>query len=421
MVAPLSKPLVHLMPLRRRRTTSAQTPTPSPANPDSIVEYRPATRQSRVLLIVRTPPPYGGGEAVGELLRRLFEGTYNVLVFRRPQHDKLSQGRLTSENLLFGVRYIISTASCLLRSRPRVVYLDIPKDAASFLRSSIVVLASRAVGARVVGDLAGADFAFLQQRGPVRYYGRWVLGSVSTVRVLGDSVAATLRSHGVHQTAVIPNGIEDPSPPGRHTPPIFTNRWHFLYVGKIARAKGILTLIAFAQAYASEGRPFQLDIVGEWESAETRTEVEHLIQDCVLTNVVVLHGQLTGDAKWALYQQAHALLHPSHWDGQPVTILEALAFGVPVIATSVGAIPDTITSGHEGYLMQENTASEVTVGVTRILCDERTFTGYRERARGAFEQRFTATVFRDRMGQLLERQHVDGRDPKATHGETRTR
>ena len=53
-----------------------------------------------------------------------------------------------------------------------------------------------------------------------------------------------------------------------------------------------------------------------------------------------------------MFRSADVLLHPTRWDGQPVTILEALAFGLPVVATSVGAIPDTIRSGVDGYLMR---------------------------------------------------------------------
>ena len=175
-----------------------------------MVDDRYPVRDEDVLLIVRVPPPYGGGEAVGALLERLFTGRFGILAFRRPSHQKASQGRLSAGNLLFGLRYAGRSTIRIAKDRPRVVYLDIPKDTTAFLRSSVVVLVARSLRVRVVGDLAGADFVFLRGSWLVRRYGRWVLGSIDAIRVLGESVVATLRAHGLENTVVISNGIEEP-------------------------------------------------------------------------------------------------------------------------------------------------------------------------------------------------------------------
>ncbi len=364
---------------------------------------RRADKAAEILLIVRTPPPYGGGEAVGALLQQLFTGTFAVLAFHRPEHQKATQGAVSLENLRFGIHYVTRSTRRLLRERPRAVYLDVPKDVTAFLRSSVVILAARLLGVRVVGDLAGGDFQFLERRGLVQRYGRRVLNSTYAIRVLGESVAMTLRSRGIRNPVVISNGIDEP--PNVAAAAARTSAdavIHFLYVGKIARAKGIFILLEFADAFRAEGRPFRLDVVGEWADAATRTEVEQMVEHSRLGDLVVFHGRLVGDAKWACYAQAHLLLHPTYWDGQPVTILESLAYGTPVVATTIGAIPDTIGSGCEGYLMTENTAAELVAGVNEIMRDEQTYAAYRARARAAFESRFAATVFRARIRMLME-------------------
>ena len=367
-----------------------------------MVDDRYPVRDEDVLLIVRVPPPYGGGEAVGALLERLFTGRFGILAFRRPSHQKASQGRLSAGNLLFGLRYAGRSTIRIAKDRPRVVYLDIPKDTTAFLRSSVVVLVARSLRVRVVGDLAGADFVFLRGSWLVRRYGRWVLGSIDAIRVLGESVVATLRAHGLENTVVISNGIEDPRTPEADAGGVrFDAKREFLYVGKIARAKGIATLVEFVDTFRDNGQPFCLHVVGEWENEQTRTEIEDEVRGRGLEDLVVFHGRLVGDAKWRVYARAHLLLHPTHWDGQPVTILEALAFGLPVVATRIGAIPDTISTGDEGYLMADSSPAELRAGVLEIMRDEQTYDGYRSRARASFEQRFTQAVFGQRMAGLL--------------------
>lgn len=372
-------------------------------HPRTPADSRSAKSARDVLLILRPPPPYGGGEIVGALLQRLFTGTFAILAFHRPHHHRASQGRLSFGNVWFGIRYVTRCTTRLIRDRPRVVYLDIPKDTTSFLRSSVVIVAANILGIRVVGDLAGGDFLFLRRGRATRRYGRWILNSVYAIRVLGESVASTLTANGIHNAVVISNGIDEP-PGVNNATSTYTSgdERHFLYVGKIAYAKGISTLIDFVDDFRAEGTPFQLHIVGEWENERTSSEIKRQLVDRGIADLVVLHGRLVDDAKWEIYRSAHLLLHPTHWDGQPVVILEALAYGIPVVATRIGAIPDTITSGCEGYLMADNSAAQLIVGVNEIMLDEQTYSDFRYRARTAFQERFAATVFRTRMRTLLE-------------------
>ncbi len=354
----------------------------------------------RVLLILRTPPPYGGGEIIGQQLEELFADTFSILKFRRATHRKQIQGRVSVGNVTFGMRYVAQSALYLARRRPAVVYVDLPKDKLSFLRTCGILLAARAFRIRVVGDLAGADFQFLDGHGVMQRVSRRLLSRLYAIRVLGASVAETLRRHGLTNAIVVANGISEPPGADKHAPGF--DRLRFLYVGVVSQSKGVLTLLDFVRELAGRGsRPFVLDVVGEWESEATKQRVLETLAGQGLEQHVCFHGLVVGAEKWELYRRAHVLVHPTYWDGQPVTILEALAFGVPVVATRVGAIPDTISSGVEGYLMGDNTAAEAIVGVEEITRDRATYDAYSARAREAYELRFSATVFGMRMAELL--------------------
>jgi glycosyltransferase involved in cell wall biosynthesis len=355
----------------------------------------------RILLILRTPPPYGGGETMGAQLQQLFAGRYSILSFQRRRHSRRKQGRLTFANLAFGLRYIALTSARLVFARPTAVYVDIPKDASSFLRTSPILLVARALGIRVVGDLAGADFRILDGRSAVARYSRWALGGVYLVRVLGASIAATLAARGVHNTEVLSNGIAEP-PLARDPRPVLEGPARLLYVGGLAEAKGIVTLLRLMHELASSGVDARLDLVGDWESDATRDRVLALRDEWGLNDSVALHGLLVGDAKWRVFRRAHVLVHPTSWDGQPVAILEAFAFGVPVVATRVGAIPDTIRDRVDGYLMADNSVAELATGVRAVLADRKTYAACARHARQAYVEQFSTDVFAPRMAELLE-------------------
>ena len=100
---------------------------------------------------------------IGRQLERCFAGKYSLLTFRRPRHARGDQGKVSGANLAFALRFVAASSLRLVRSRPRVLYVDIPKDGRSFLRNSGVLLTALALRVRVVGDLAGEDFEFLRE------------------------------------------------------------------------------------------------------------------------------------------------------------------------------------------------------------------------------------------------------------------
>jgi len=338
------------------------------------------------------------------LLAQCFAGRYSTLVFRRRGHTKAAQGRVTAGNLAFAVRFVLRSTLRLLAQRPRVLYVDVPKDAPSFVRTSPILLVALALRIRVVGDLAGADFQFLGTHSLPGRYGSWLLPRLARIRVLGEHVAATLERRGLGNAVVVPNGIAEPpgAPVDGRSAEAWSERRACLYVGKIAEAKGIFTLLDFVAAARGRDEDVHLHVVGEWESDDLRQRVLQVVDANGLQPHVEFHGLLVDAAKWAVFDAAHVLVHPTTWDGQPVTILEALAVGLPVVATQVGAIPDTVRSGVEGYLMADGSAEEVAAGVAAVTSDRETYAAYSRRARQSYLDRFTLARFESAMGDLLD-------------------
>jgi glycosyltransferase involved in cell wall biosynthesis len=380
-------------------------------------------RLEDVLLVIRTPPPYGGGEMIGLQLERAFAGKYAQLTFRRVRHRKAVQGRLTLSNIIFAARFVLSGSRRLLADRPKVMFIDVPKDAPSFIRTSVLLALALALRVRIVGDLAGADFQFLRRTSAIGRYGRWLLPRLHRIRVLGTGIESTLRDQGLENAVVIPNGIAEPSGAAEaaEARTALGPAPRFLYVGKISRSKGILTLLEFMKLASVGGASAQLHVVGEWENDRLRQEVLERIAADDLADHIEFHGVLIEDEKWELFRSADVLLHPSSWDGQPVTILEALAFGLPVVATDVGAIPDTIRSGIEGYLMTENSPEEVAAGVRTLTADGDTYAAFAWRARQRFLECFTLKSFETAISGLLDealRSHTIDRRRVGTRGDT---
>ena len=148
------------------------------------------------------------------------------------------------------------------------------------------------------------------------------------------------------RVTVIPNGIDIVRfSPARHTPASGPVRISF--VGHFGAHKGVSTLLsAFAMLDGSDRACLQLAGGGP-EEARYRTQADAL----GISDRVRFLGQIDHAKIARVYDQSDIVVLPSVWDeNQPVCLMEAMAAGLPVVASNKGGIPELIDHGHNGLL-----------------------------------------------------------------------
>jgi glycosyltransferase involved in cell wall biosynthesis len=250
------------------------------------------------------------------------------------------------------------------------VYMTIASSRVGFLRDALMIWPARLGRRRLVLHLHGAGYQAFYQAQPhwlQRLIAR-TLAQADTIIVLGES----LREHfafvpGYRQKVqVVPNGL----PLGVQCEAAQTKSLpsdgplRLLFLSNMLESKGYLKVLAACRILHQERNlPLHCDFGGDFiqtvsDQAGTVAAAQQaflqLIQRWGVEEVVTYHGLVTGAAKQHLLEQAHLLLLPTTypWEGQPLSIIEALATSTPVIATRQGAIPEQVHDGYNGFLRQ---------------------------------------------------------------------
>lgn len=151
---------------------------------------------------------------------------------------------------------------------------------------------------------------------------------------------------------VIPNGIEIEAFPKKTNYSIH-DKCKLLHVGSFKEAKNHPFLIrAFHQIQTEV--PAELYLVGD---GPLRKDIERMVRDLRLEQSVYFVGELS-DVRPQLLN-ADVFLLPSAWEGLPISVIEAMAVGLPIVATRVGGLASLITNGEEGVLTEVEEASFV--------------------------------------------------------------
>lgn len=122
---------------------------------------------------------------------------------------------------------------------------------------------------------------------------------------------------------------------------------HILFLARIEKAKGIFEALEAYRLVKRGGSSVKMTIAGDGLDMD---KVQAFVRDNHLADVTFL-GQLEGQNVSNAYKEADLYLLPSYSEGMPTTILEAMAFGLPVIASPVGGIKDFFEDGKMGFLV----------------------------------------------------------------------
>lgn len=186
----------------------------------------------------------------------------------------------------------------------------------------------------------------LYHRGWVRPMERHLLGRVRALVAVSHYTAARTRdAFGVPAPQVIPNGV--PLSPDWADPDRFLQRpagqtFRLLYVGNWSLRKGVDLLAPLMQ---SLGPGFELDYTADAHGAH---------QGAALPANCRCIGRLGPDELQAAYRRADALIFPSRLEGLPLTVIEAMSQGLPVVAASASSLPELVTHDETGLLFMRD-------------------------------------------------------------------
>lgn len=235
----------------------------------------------------------------------------------------------------------------------------------SFWRKSVFNATARAFGVPVVAHLHGSEFKDFywalppaRQRRVVHEFER-----CAAVLVLSESWAEFVRGIATRANVqVLPNYVTLPPSPNDHGDSAEVTG---LFLGLVGERKGVYDLLPALTkaAVALPALSFVVGGNGEVELARARAVA------LGLGARVAFVGWLSGEAKRQALAAADFYVLPSHNEGLPMSILEAMSFGLPVVATRVGGIPELVRDGVDGLLVAPGDVEALATAIERVAGD----------------------------------------------------
>jgi glycosyltransferase involved in cell wall biosynthesis len=222
-------------------------------------------------------------------------------------------------------------------------------------------------------------------------YGRMDLGIIN-----GESCPDDPGYFGARNRKVVPYGLDVESDRRReHTSASFK----VLYVGIHTEEKGLFTLLETARLIKEKDVDFVMRTVGVWYTEQEKMRFAELCKSYDLEDVVISVGRKTGDDLWEEYRNADVLFFPTHypWETMGIVQLEAMAHGLPVVASDWQGPKDVVIEGVTGFLCLHDNPEAFADQLELIANDAELRMRMGEAGRKRYESMYTVECFMERV------------------------
>ena len=287
------------------------------------------------------------------------------------------------ERLAVYLRALTTFLGVLVTRQAALVHAHVAAHG-SFWRKSTFLTLARLFRVPTILHLHASEIRDFYERdcGPFRRRViRHVLEHASTVIVLSNRLQAYISTIAPRATMATIHNFVDISRFETETKRASVKRSSsmLLFLGFITHRKGIYDLIRALPAISRSIPEVRLVAAGTGDiDVVRRTAIELGIEKHVL-----LPGYVSGSEKFRLLAEAAIYVLPSYNEGVPISILEAMSVGIPIVTTPVGGIPDVIRDGKEGFLVPPGSIDQLVRRIVELLSSE----NLRKRMGDAAQQR----------------------------------
>jgi glycosyltransferase involved in cell wall biosynthesis len=350
---------------------------------------------SRILLVGKGAPDRGGIPSFLEDLRLGDLSRHHRVDFLNVAHQGTPEGGKAS---LTNVFRTVRDMARVWRSAPGhdVVHINSAlAPGVTVLRAGALALAARARGCAVLVHAHGGNIETWLTTRRARTVMRLAMSpahAVAAVWTAGHrALAQTL---GANRVVLVDNGV-DPDRFGERRPSGGPTR--VLYVGLLTPRKGVLDLIEASRLLREEGYPHELLLLGGTPD-EGPAAAEPVL--AAARGQAELLGTRLPEEMPDAYAGADIFCLPSWWEAMPLSVLEAMAAGLPVVATDVGDVSRVVQDTTTGFVVPTQAPHEIASALRKLLDDPDLRARLGAAGRQRVQEHFSSAVTAARLSEL---------------------
>lgn len=369
----------------------------------------------RCFILGQIPPPLHGSSIMTMTLREILENTgFEVHVLSRNISLKIEDmGKLIPSKVIRFLKLILQLFNLrkdLLESDKIVLFIT--NQPLLILSDILFALLAKRKKAQIILYLHTQDFSNVYGRSRFKCSLLRFLGKCSNyVVVLSPVFIEDVSKFFDHQKIrVIPNTVSNNLFEDRknvhnsnsHNDLLIQPKHYLLFLSNLIPSKGVMDFIDFALSTASKNN-YTFVIAGATSNYSYTAEVKRKIKESFYSSRFVFMGKVSLTQGHELIRNSRILFFPStyQFEAQPLTLLQAISLGIPVVAYDNGSIKEIIRDGENGYCLKKRGPKELEDAFEMIERDPKQYLAMSKKSRSHYSKFYSNEIYSQSWIDLL--------------------
>jgi glycosyltransferase involved in cell wall biosynthesis len=359
----------------------------------------------KIVFVGQTPPPYGG-QAI--MIEKILAGSYGDV---RLYHVRMAFSKDMDELGKASVYKVIHLVSVIakiyflrvFRNANILYYPPAGPDRVPIMKDIAILVATRWLFKKTIFHFhAGGVSEMRPQSRLAGLLFRLAYYHADCAILLSELNPPDGKKLRAKAEIIIPYGIEDYARDINIHRPV-SPKVKILFVAVLKESKGVLVLLDAAKQLKLNGIPFDIEIMGRFESEDFKRITLERIDRYKLQNDVKFLGVLTGSEKFSAFRRADIFCFPTFFESETfgVVLLEAMQFSLPIVTTAWRGIPSVVKDGLNGFLVNPRDADALALQLTALILNPSMRAKMGKAGRASFVANYTLDKFQYRMGDLF--------------------
>lgn len=266
------------------------------------------------------------------------------------------------KKLLILISSYIKMFGTLITQKIDIVHIHLASRK-SFYRKSLYINLASIFKKRIVIHMHGGEFDDFYKNESNKYQQKYItktFNKASIILALGEEWQKRINQYTNTPVEILYNSVDI----GKENPYSYEYE-NILFLGRIEKEKGVYDLINAMKVVQSFDKESKLILAGDGELEK----IKKVIRTLNLNENVILTGWISQKDVRELLMKTSIFVLPSYNEGLPMSILEAMSLGIPIISTSVGSIPEVVENNINGKIILPGKIKELSNALIELIKD----------------------------------------------------
>ena len=361
-------------------------------------------KKPRILFITPLPPPVHGSAMVSQYIKENKElhkeFNCDFVNLSTSRHiDEIGKKSIMKYLRFIGAYFI--TFWKLLTHRYTLCYLAITCYGLGFLKDAPFVLLCKLFGRKVMIHQHNKGMSGCVDKKPYKWLLPLVYKNTKVILLSWHLYPDIEKVVKKEQIIICPNGIPEISEKdlcferSNDVPQL-------LFLSNLIPSKGVYTLLDACKILKEKGYQFVCNFIGGESKEITKDIFEEAARERGINDIVIYHGAKYGKEKVSHFTNADIFLHPTSNDCFPLTLLEAMQYGLPIITTDIGGIADIVQNNYNGYICECKNPMSLAKAIEDLLIDKQKRIEFGKNGYNMFHEHFTLATFNKNITKIIK-------------------